>query len=99
MDKKILVLILTAFLCGSIRNNTNTHEEFQGRLAKEINNQRRTFNSKPHYLKNYDHIGHNLDGGTDNNLKGKTIHCIRITSNLNQGEIFHTQYVFRHSSQ
>ena len=81
MDKIFWVLILAAFLCGSIKNNTNTPEEFQGRLAKEVDNQRPNFNSKPNYLKNYDHIGHNLDGGTDNNLKGKTIHCIRITSN------------------
>ena len=77
MDKIFWVLILAAFLCGSIKNNTNTPEEFQGRLAKEVDNQRPNFNSKPHYLKNYDHIGHNVDGRTDSKVDGKNFTLCR----------------------
>ena len=64
MDKNLLVLILTAFLCGSIKNSLNQPDVFEGRRAKETDNQRHVFKrGEPDYIKNYK----NLVSGTQDN--------------------------------
>ena len=72
MDKKLLVLILTAFLCGSIKNSLNQPDVFEGRLAKETDNRRHIFNiPKPHYLKKYKNIGSGVKDNPRSYFQGK----------------------------
>ena len=64
MDRTLLVLVLTAFLCGSIKNSLNQPDVFEGRRAKETDNQRHVFNrGEPHYIKNYKNF---VSGAQDN---------------------------------
>ena len=77
MDKKFLVAILTAFLCGSIKNTVNQLEPFQGRLAKETDNHKPYVKSKPYYLTQYGYIGDDDNTNTNINNKGK-LHGISV---------------------
>ena len=85
MDKRLLVLILTAFLCGSIKNSINQPGVFEGTLAKGTDNHRHVFKSqKPHDLQKYKNM---VSGVKDNHrsyIEGKNSddrnkNCLKLT--------------------
>ena len=93
MDKKLLVLILTAFLCGSIKNSLNQPDVFEGRLAKETDNRRHVFNiPQPHYLKKYKNIVSGVKDNPRSYFKGKIL-TIEIRMAFNQYTLVSTCYI------
>ena len=71
MDKKLLMLMLTAFCCGSIKNSINQPEEYQENLAKEVGNGRPATKHTPYDMTTYQQIGvdHKSSGDDDNGKK------------------------------
>ena len=71
MDINHLVLMLTVFCCGTIRNSVHELKPFQGNLATEIRNERPVMKYEPYFIRNFKSVGTRDDSRTNDN--GKTV--------------------------
>ena len=80
MDINHLVLMLTVFCCGTIRNSVHELKPFQGNLATEIRNERTVKKYEPYFIRNYKNIGSLDDSRPNDNDNGKTMAYVNITN-------------------
>ena len=83
MDINSLILMLTVFCCGTIRNSVHELKPFQGNLATEIRNERPVMKYEPHFIRNYKRFGSRDDSRPNDNENGKLLPTSIIpTSNI-----------------
>ena len=70
MDYNLLLLMLAACFCGSIKNSLNLPDEFEGRLAKPVEQNRQYPKYLPHWMEKYQMI----DGSGNKDVKGNIMY-------------------------
>ena len=69
MDNTLLLLMLTACFCGSIKNKINLPDEFEERLAKAVEPKRQYPKTFPYDIGKY----RNIVSNKNNDVKGNNI--------------------------
>ena len=70
-----MFLMLAACFCGSIKNSINLPDEFEGRMARVVDNKRQYPKTLPFYMKEYREIPNH----GNNDVKGNNMYYINIT--------------------